>query len=128
MDGDLLGSARRKVDAAGKVMPGDRLLIDRAGDRYRGGFQLLDLAGNIAQRADAGAGGRLHCADLFRDHFSRAAGLHREFLDLAGDHRKSASGLASARGLDRGVEREQIGALGNRLDQFDDLADFLRRG
>ena len=46
-----------------------------------------------------------------------------ERFDLGGDHREAAAGFAGARGLDRGVERQQIGLAGDRLDQPDHLAD-----
>ena len=41
-----------------------------------------------------------------------------------GDHGKAAAGVARARRLDRGVEREQIGLLGDRSDQLDHVADL----
>ena len=46
-----------------------------------------------------------------------------ERFDLGGDDREAAAGFAGARGLDRGVEREQVGLPGDRLDQADHLAD-----
>ena len=50
-------------------------------------------------------------------------GLAGQRFDLGGDHREAAAGFAGARGLDGGVEREQIGLAGDRLDQADHLAD-----
>ena len=50
-----------------------------------------------------------------------------ERLDLLGDHRKAAAGFAGARGLDGGVERQQVGLLGDRGDQLGDVADAVRR-
>ena len=44
-----------------------------------------------------------------------------------GDHGKAAAGIAGASRLDGGVQRQQIGLLGNRRDQLDDVADLLRR-
>src|SRR5262249_14240229 len=37
------------------------------------------------------------------------------------------AGLASARRLDRGVERQQVGLAGDVADQLDHVADLLRR-
>ena len=43
-------------------------------------------------------------------------------------HRKSAAGIARAHRLDRGVEREQVGLLGDRRDQAHHIADLGRGG
>ena len=120
----LIGRARSQIDAARQILPGDRLLVDRAGDRCGGGLEFLDLACDRPQRADAGTGRILHRADLVGDLFGRPAGLRGQFLHFAGDDGKPASGFAATRGLDRGIEREQIGALRDRLDELDDLADL----
>ena len=39
-----------------------------------------------------------------------------ELADLVGDDGEAAAGLAGAGGLDRGVEREQVGLVGDRGD------------
>ena len=65
----------------------------------------------------------LHVADLARYLLGRLRGLAGQALDLLRHHRKAAAGVAGARGLDGGVQRQQIGLLGNRGDQFDDVAD-----
>ena len=44
-------------------------------------------------------------------------GLLGEALDLGGHHGKALAGLARARRLDGGVERQQIGLRGNVVDQ-----------
>ncbi len=103
------------------------MLIDRAGYRNCGGLELLDVLADRTQRLDARTGRILHGADLLGDFLGRAAGLVGQFLDLARHHRESATGLAAARSLDRGVEREQIGPPSDRLDQFDDLANLICR-
>ena len=54
-------------------------------------------------------------------------GLAGQRLDLAGHHRKAAAGLAGARRLDGGVERQQIGLLGDVGDELDHVADALGR-
>jgi len=53
--------------------------------------------------------------------------LHRQFFDFAGDNREAAPRFAPACCFDGGVEREQVGALRDRLDQLDDLADLIGR-
>src|SRR3546814_4518050 len=41
-------------------------------------------------------------------------------------HRKALAGLAGARRLDTGVQREKIGLEGDLVDQADNVGDFLR--
>jgi len=48
-------------------------------------------------------------------------------LHLGCHNRKAAAGFAGARRLDGRVERQQVGLLGDRLDQRYHLADFGRR-
>src|SRR6202043_2980157 len=67
--------------------------------------------------------GRLDGADLAGDLFGRLGGLAGERLDLRGDDREALAGFAGARRLDGGVEGEQIGLAGNRLNEPDHLAD-----
>ena len=50
-----------------------------------------------------------------------------ELLHLGSDHREAAPGFAGARRLDRGVERQQVGLLGDRRDQLDHVADAAGR-
>ncbi len=76
---------------------------------------------------DRAGGVALQRLDLPGDLFRRVLGLHRERLHLGGDDREAAPGLAGARGLDGGVEREQRGLPGDLRDQVDDIAD-RRRG
>ena len=45
------------------------------------------------------------------------------FFTSLGDHGKATAGFAGARGLDGGVQRQQVGLLGHRGDQLDDVAD-----
>ena len=78
-------------------------------------------------RLDRTAGGVLHVGDLLGDVFGGLGGLAGQRLDLARHHGKAAAGLAGARGLDGGVERQQIGLLGDVGDEPDDVADALGR-
>ena len=72
-------------------------------------------------------GRRLHAGDLGADLVGRLGGLGGERLDLLRDHREALAGLAGARRLDGGVERQQVGLLGDRRDQLDDVADAAGR-
>ena len=63
-------------------------------------------------------------ASIFlRDLLGGVLGLHRQRLDLGGDHRKAAPGGAGPRRLDGGVERQQRGLPRDLRDQVDDIAD-----
>jgi hypothetical protein len=48
------------------------------------------------------------------------------FFHLRRDHGEAVAGLAGARRLDRGVERQQVGLPGDVLDQRHHVADLLR--
>ena len=53
------------------------------------------------------------------------AGALGEVLDLVGDDGEALAVLAGLRGDDGGVEREQVGLLGDVVDDVEDLADGL---
>ena len=52
-------------------------------------------------------------------------GFLGELADLLGDDREPAALLPGASGLDRRVEREQVGLLGDCGDRLDDRSDLL---
>ena len=70
----------------------------------------------------------LDVVNLRADVAGGLRGLLRQRLDLGRDDGKAPAGGAGARRLDRGVEREQRGLRGDRLDQLDHGADALGRG
>ena len=72
-------------------------LIDLRG---RGGNQALDLLGRLRRTL----GERAH---------------------LGGDDREATAGVAGARRLDPGVQRQQVGLEGDFVDDADDFADLL---
>ena len=49
-------------------------------------------------------------------------------VNFARDNGEAAARLTSTRGLDGGVERQQIGLSCDRVDQLDHFADFLGAG
>ena len=63
--------------------------------------------------------------DLLRDIVGGARGLVGERLHFGGDHGKALAGLAGARRLDRGIERQQIGLRRDRGNGADHRADAL---
>ena len=90
-----------------------RHLGDRAGD-------LLDRRHRLLRRL-------LHRADLGRDLLRRLGRLARQLLHLGRHHGKALAGLAGARRLDGGVERQQVGLAGDGVDQLHHVADPARR-
>ena len=76
----------------------------------------------------ASPGGGLDVGDLGADLVGGARRLFGQRLDLRGDHREAAPGLAGARRLDGGVERQHVGLLGDVADDLDDGADLFRQG
>ena len=67
----------------------------------------------------------LDVVNLRADLGGGLGGLLRQRLDLGGDHGEAAAGGAGARRFDRGIERQQRGLRGDRLDQLDHGADAL---
>src|SRR5262249_56464471 len=59
-------------------------------------------------------------ADLLR----RSARALGELADLVGHDRESETVLARLRGDDRGVQGEEVGAVGDLFDDVEDLADL----
>ena len=103
------------------------LLPDRAGD-VRG--DLVDVAHGVADfahRIDGISRRGLDQADILADLGGRFGGLPGQRLDLVRHHREAAAGLAGARSLDGRVQRQQIGLLGDRLDQGEYAVDALGR-
>ena len=68
-------------------------------------------------------GGAAYRLDLAANLRGRFGGLRRECLHLARDNRKTPARLSCAGGLDRSVQREQIGLPGNIADQAHHVAD-----
>ena len=71
-------------------------------------------------------GRRLDAGDLLADLAGRLGGLLGQRLHFGRHDREAAAGLAGARRLDGGVERQQVGLAGDGVDQFDDVADAAR--
>ena len=91
---------------------GERVAL--VGDAHALGGRGHRFVRHVLQRPDDGAdvGGRLRRPI-------------REVPDLFGHDREPAAGVAGARGLDRGVQRQQVGALGDQVDGVDDAADLI---
>ena len=103
--------------------PADR--FERAIDVGRHPFDLTDAGRTALHRLS----GRPHpsCHDRRKLHHV-VGGLLRligELADLVGDDRESTPGGAGARGLDRRIEREQVGLLGDPAHDADEPIDAL---
>ncbi|MNI21664.1 hypothetical protein D3C73_751960 [compost metagenome] len=71
------------------------------------------IARTVLQRVD-------HALDLV----GRLLGALGQAAYLIGDHRKPAPGISGARGLDGGIECQQIGLLGNAADDLQHPGDL----
>jgi hypothetical protein len=102
----------------------DRLLEQRRGR----GHQLADLI-RLPGALLGGHDRRIRLVlDAGDDHADRLGRSHRPFRQLAyfgRDHREAPACLAGPGGLDRRVQREQVGLPGYLVDQLEDLADLL---
>ena len=127
---DLGGAVADRADEAGG---GSGIVGHFAGRRVLLGNRAVDVLEHRADRfdrlrdamhgVDRTRGVALQRFDLLGDLFSRVLGLHRERLHLGGDYGEAAPGLAGARGLDGGIERQQRGLPRDLRDQVDDIAD-----
>ena len=113
---------------AGDLLGDDALLFHGRGDRGRGLVDLADRFAHLADRADRFAGRTLDVLDSVANVLGRAGRLASQFLDLGGHHGEALAGFARTGRLDRGIQSEQVGLLGNVLDHLDHLADFFGGG
>ena len=68
----------------------------------------------------------LNHADDAADLDGRLGGPFRQLAHLIGYHREATPLLSGTSGFDGGVERQQIGLIGNFFDDVGYLADFFR--
>ena len=73
-----------------------------------------------------GARPALNVGDQRADLLGRTGRVLRQFAHFVGDDGETAAVFAGARGFDRGVEREQVGLVGDFFDQSENLADLAR--
>src|SRR5690554_3621382 len=142
----LRGDLADHVHRVGNVAGGGRLLARRVGDvldqrRQAGGYLFDLLQGHTrilgqAGTADHLGGGLLHRDDRFvgiglnglhqrLDLLGGRRGTFRQTLYLVRYHREATTGITSHRRLDGGVQRQNVGLVGNVVDQADDVTDLL---
>ena len=80
----------------------------------------------LLHRADDAAHIDLNFARQSFDFLGALVGRLGQRANLVGDHRKAASVIARARRLDRGVQGQEIGLVGDAADRLGDLADISR--
>ena len=152
----VLQVGRRQIDALGEMaefvdhhvamgeIGGRRLgdAVDLVADRgeavLHADDDALDLPGafagvlgpqrGVAALADQAADLAVEIANGIADQMRRLARRFGEALHFAGDDRKASAGFAGAGGLDGGVQRQQIGLLGDRLDRTGHLGHLRQRG
>src|SRR5262249_54478397 len=88
----------------------------------------LDALGNLIaaafQVADGAADFILDRLDHAGDFSGRGRGTLGQLAHFVGYHREATALLTRARRLDGGVEREQVGLVGDVLDDLDDATDL----
>ncbi len=110
---DMAGDTPRRA-----LLRGDRLFDRdaRVGDGGHRRLQRAVAADDVAEQA-------VHVRHPRRNVLGRRAGLLRQHLHLARHHREATPCLSHARRLDRGIEGEQVGLAGDRLDQAQHVVD-----
>ncbi len=93
----------------------------RAGARWRRSPRCAARRGGEL----GGAAGPAWISSTVAAIWPAALGLLGELAHLLGDDREAAALLAGAGGLDRGVERQEVGLVGDAGDRLDDAADAL---
>ena len=109
--GDLLGRRALLLHGGGDRGGVARHLTDDPTDR-------LDVRHRFLRRG-------LYLGDPLADLVRGLRGLSGKLLDLGGDHRKATACLTRARGLDGGVQRQQV-RLARRCWQITDTKALIR--
>ena len=126
--GDLLRGGRDLLDPGGHVLDGLADRQERLACLLDHGRAVGGALGAVLDDANGLGGLVLDRADQLRDLVRGVLGLLGELAHLIGHDREPAALLARAGGLDRGVQREQVGLLGDPGDRRDDRADLLGLG
>ena len=149
--GGLLGDARDLDDVVGDVLASPSAICSTAaaisltraettstarGDAGEGVARLGDVvdarprsrSAPVSTTVDGALGLGLDLVDQLGDRLGGRLGLLGELADLVGHDGEAAALLAGAGGLDGGVERQQVGLLGDAGDGVDDAADALALG
>src|SRR6202171_346903 len=137
--GDLLGCNRNRPAALGDVLDGEHdlfggaaLLLARAlhlaadlGHRLHHLQPALPLFDTLLERHDGLAARRLGAFDELGDLCRGRLGALDQPPHLVGDNGKTAARVARPRGLDRGVEGEQVGLVCDVVDQVEGALELV---
>ena len=136
--GDLRGAVRLLVGGGADLLGELEDLGDYVGDFAQGEAEivaqlqaLVDDRRALLHVVHGLAGFALNAADQLADFLGGGCGFFGELADLVGDYGKAEAVFTGAGGFDGGVERQQVGLLGDIVDDLDDLADVVdatRRG
>ena len=110
-----------------------RLFVGRSGNRIDDIVDARDIAGDPAKRITC-CRHQLHtaahfvarAADQRLDILGGTGGATCEFAHFLRNDGKTLARLTGPRGLDPGIERQEVGLKGDLVDHIDDLADFAR--
>ena len=129
---DLVGRRSLLLGRDRDLLRRSRGLVDHPGDALEG---LDDVARELGPGVDllaavlGGEDGRVGLGlDLRDDRLDLAGRLLRplgELAHLGRDDREASAVLARTCGLDGGVERQQVGLVGEVVDHLEDAADLL---
>ncbi|MNX50865.1 hypothetical protein D3C86_815070 [compost metagenome] len=114
------------LQAGGLLLGRGRDFRDQAVDFGHAADDALQGLARLTDQGDAGADllarGRDQGLDLFR-RFRRTLG---QSPDFGGDDGEAATRIACTRGLDAGVQGQEVGLEGDLVDDADDVADLGR--
>ena len=81
--------------------------------------------GALVHVLDRFAGFLLDALDQLGNFFGRLRRFFRQLSDFVGNDGESQSVFSGARRFNRGIQRQQVGLLGEIVDDLDDLADVV---
>ena len=90
-----------------------------------GGDAFVDLPVAGEHRLDRALGLMLDVLDHLGDFLGGRGGAFGQLAHFVGDDGKAASLLAGAGGFDGGVQRQQVGLVGDVVNHADDFADLI---
>ncbi|VWC41049.1 hypothetical protein BST28156_06999 [Burkholderia stagnalis] len=122
----LRDRARDLVDAAALFLGCGGDLAHDVGHALHGGDHFRHRAACLVDERRAGADAFDRRVDQHLDLLRGRRRALREAAHLARDHREAAAFLAGARGLDRRIQRENVGLERDPFDDRDDVRDLCR--
>ncbi len=116
--GDLVQLVTGSLEIADHPLELSRRTLDHLARLANIVIDVLVLALRLAHQVD-------HAADVAADLLGGDIDPLGQLAHLIGHHRKAASHFAGPRRLDGGIQGQQVGLVGNILDQAGDLPDAV---